>query len=113
MLPEDTKDGISAVDGYIETQDYPLESPKNLLKFLEIVVGYMGKDGDSIEIASSVDFGATWSPWISLTLGGVGYQEQVANFFMKGKQMRFRIRSTSSFSLESFILGFNDEGVAL
>jgi hypothetical protein len=98
----------------ITTKDFPLNDPKHAFRLLETVSAFATRTGD-LRIRASVDFGVSWSEWITIPMaGGVDYDEQIQNFLLRGRQVRFELENISgaNFEFESLIVGFNNAGIS-
>lgn len=110
-----TTDNGTNISAYIKTKDYPLNDTKHAFQLLDVVMGMEQGTGD-VQISASVNFGGEWSSWVDLSLvGSTTYKEEVANFIMRGKQVRFWIRNSSGsyFKIESIVAGWRDGGLTL
>jgi hypothetical protein len=76
-----------------------------------------------MRVRASVDFGSTWSEWITFTIDGTGadvssstFSEFICNFILRGTQCRFEFSNyyanayTAPFVLENFTIGYFDAG---
>jgi len=102
----------------VTTKDFPLNDPKHTFRLLEAVIGLICKStATTLSIRASVDMGVNWSTAVTIasTLGTDYYEEQIANFIERGRQVRFEITNVSGspFIIESIDIGFNslDDGV--
>lgn len=98
----------------ITTKDYPLNDAKHAVRLLETVSGFVTRTGN-MRIRASVDFGVSWSEWITIPMvAGVDYDEQIQNFLLRGRQVRFQIENLAGadFEFESLIVGFNNAGLS-
>jgi len=99
------------------TKDFDMENPKYTVKVLEAILGMTAQTSGSIRIRGSADFGNNWSEWRTVAISGVDeYIESVANFNIRGKQVRFQIDNNvdsppSYFELENLNIGYNDSGI--
>lgn len=111
-----TDDGYGFVSSFT-TKDFDMGNPKYTVKVLETILGMTAQGSGSIRIKGSADFGNTWSEWRTVAISGVNeYIESIANFNIRGKQVRFQIDNNvdsppSYFELENLNIGYNESGL--
>jgi len=65
----------------------------------------------SVFISASVNYGLNWSEEIELALDGTEeFMEKKVGLHMRGKAIRFKVRSESAFVFENYFLEYNVEG---
>lgn len=117
----DRDNGYGFVSSFT-TKDFDMENPKYTVKILEAILGMTAQTSGTIRIRGSADFGNTWSEYRTLALSGVDeYIESVANFNIRGKQVRFQIDNNQEgiadnvardyFEVENLNIGYNDGGL--
>jgi len=116
FAPIYTTDNGTDFTATITTRDYPLNDMKYTVRLNELVIGLIKQSTGDIEVRCSVDFGANWSDWTTISMIDTEnniYMEQIANFVERGKQVRFEIRNSlgSYFEIESLLIGYNDAGI--
>jgi hypothetical protein len=124
FAPEfDDDNGYGFVSSFT-TKDFDMGNPKYTIKVLEAILGMRQQYDDSgtaisssVRIRASVDFGNTWSEYQTVVINGIDeYIEGIANFYVRGKQVRFEIDNNVSsppdaFELENLNIGYNDSGI--
>lgn len=111
-----TDNGYGFVSSFT-TKDFDMGNPKYTVKVLEAILGMRAQTSGSIRIRGSADFGNNWSEWRTVAISGVDeYIESVANFNIRGKQVRFQIDNNvdsppSYFEIENLNIGYNDSGL--
>jgi hypothetical protein len=60
----------------------------------------------TIDVRASVDFGRTYTNWITTSLdGNSSFMEKKINFNLLGKQVRFNVRCSNPLIFESLQIG--------
>ena len=124
FAPEfDDDNGYGFVSSFT-TKDFDMGNPKYTIKVVEAILGMRqiydedgNADSSSVRIRASVDFGNSWSEWQTVVTTGIDeYIEGIANFYVRGKQVRFEIDNNVStppdyFEFENLNIGYNDSGI--
>lgn len=121
--PDLYNDDDTTIPANFVTSDFDMGDPKNNKRLTELVIGYATQSGGGMRVRASVDFGSTWSEWITFTIDGTGadvssstFSEFICNFILRGTQCRFEFSNyyanayTAPFVLENFTIGYFDAG---
>jgi hypothetical protein len=115
------QDNTADIESYITTKDYELNKGLTFL-LLELIVRISLREtsigfltGSEIDVRASVDYGRTWSSWVTLAIDPATdpenyFMEKKAGFHMRGKAVRFQFRSYNPFKLESCFIKWNPTG---
>ena len=99
------------------TKDFDMGNPKYTVKVLEAILGMRAQNTGSYRIRASADFGHEWSEWRTVAITEIDeYIEMVANFSIRGKQVRFQVDNDISdppdyFEFENLNIGYNESGI--
>jgi len=114
-------DNSLPIESNFTTKDYELNKGLTFL-FTELIVrlslrettvGFL--EGSSIDVRASVDYGRTWSEWVTLLIDPATdaenyFMEKKGAFHMRGKALRLQFKVENPFKLESCFLKWNPSG---
>ena len=113
----DYVDTDEVINSYFESKDYELNKGLTfLMTGITLRLGMLENGTDdyfdgSVFISASTNYGLNWSEEVELELDGTEYfMEKKIALHMRGKAIRFKVRSESAFVFENCFLEFNVEG---
>lgn len=106
-------DEFGAIEAELVTKDYAINDYRFAFRLLQTVISGYTREAETgtIYLSMSFDEGETWTSEISIDITGVNLYDYVANHVYRGKNVRFKIRTTDMIYIESIIAAYTDAGL--